>query len=118
MEDNILLKIITGLLGLITVILGWNVRIYKADHDRLKDEHGRLKDDHNNHKLNVSENYAKKNDLNEARREQTEQLRRVYEKIESVDSNLDDKISAVNTNLDKKISDLPKQIIELLNNKH
>ena len=95
MED-VLLKIIIGLLTVLTAIIGWNVRTHRSDHEKLKDDHAA-------HKLNVSENYAKKSDLNEMRRESIESLKRVYDKIE-----------AVNKNLDEKISEVPDKIVRLI----
>ena len=95
MED-ILLKIIIGLLTVLTAIIGWNVRIHRNDHEKLKEDHA-------THKLNVSENYAKKSDLNEMRRESIESLKRVYDKIESVDENLGNKMAG-----------MPEKIVRLM----
>lgn len=96
MDAQLLVQIIVGLLGMIVGVIGWNVRDYKSDYQKLKDDHA-------SHKLNVSENYAKKSDLNAARLETNESLKRVYDKIE-----------AINQNFDKKISEVPDKIIMLL----
>lgn len=94
--EDYLLKIIVGLLTVLTAIIGWNVRGHKSEHDKLKEDHAA-------HKLNVSENYAKKTDLNAARMEINDSIRRLHEKIEEVDDNLD-----------KKITEIPDRVIRLL----
>ena len=96
MEDNFLLKIILGLLAVITGIIGFNLRSYKSDYDKLQD-------DHQGHKLNVSENYAKKNDLNAARLETTSSIARLHDKIE-------DSTEKLNT----KIDGMPDKIVNLM----
>lgn len=96
MNNGILLEIINGLIGILLLIVAWTVRMYKQDHDKLKQSH-------NDHKLDVTKNYALKTDLNAARLETNESLKRVYDKIESVD-----------TNLDRKITALPKTIMDLM----
>lgn len=95
-DDNMLFKIIVGLLAMLVGLLGWNLSTHKADYDKLKD-------DHNLHKLKVSEDYAKKTDLNAARQESTDSIRRLHEKIEDV-----------NENLGEQISELPDKIVRLL----
>jgi hypothetical protein len=96
MEKEVLWEIITGLLVIITGMIGFNLKSHKADYEKLKDSHSGLA-------LKVSEEYAKKSDLNAARLETTESLKRVYDKIEAVDDNLD-----------RKISEIPDKIVKLM----
>lgn len=95
MDEQLMVRIIIGLLMVLLGLLSWNLRTHAADHQKLKD-------DHHSHKLNVSESYAKKSDLNAARMEINDSIRRLHEKIEEVD-----------INLDKKISDIPDKVIRL-----
>ena len=88
MLEEILLKIIVALLMAITAIIGWNVRGHKTDHEKLKD-------DHLQHKLNVSENYAKKSDLNAARMETNESLQRIHERIDSLGDTVERKVDTI-----------------------
>jgi hypothetical protein len=97
MEDKtVLLEIIMGLLSVVLALVGFNLKTHKSEFDKLKE-------DHSAHKLKVSENYALKSDLNAARLETNESLKRVYDKIEVVD----DKLSA-------EISDIPERVLRLL----
>ena len=90
------LEIVMGLLSVILAIVGYNLKTHKAEFDKLKD-------DHSAHKLKVSEHYALKSDLNAARLETNESLKRVYDKIEAVD----DKLS-------NEIGNIPERVLRLL----
>ena len=87
-HDSVLLKIIVGLLMLITTIIGWNVRGHKSDHEKLKDDHAM-------HKLNVSENYAKKVDLSATRMETNASLERIHQRIDSIGENMERKVDTI-----------------------
>lgn len=106
MDERSFSQIVIGLIGILVSILGWNFRTQKAEHDKLKTDHHRLVEDHAAHRLSVSENYAKKTDLNAARLEVSDSVRRLHEKVESVDANLD-----------RKISEMPEKIAFLLNHR-
>lgn len=90
------LEIVMGLLSLILAIVGYNLKTHKQEFDKLKDDHAA-------HKLKVSEHYALKSDLNAARLETNESLKRVYDKIEAVDEKLSD-----------QIADVPEKVMRLL----
>lgn len=97
--DEIYTRIIEGLLGLLVGIggfMGVNMlaRLGKQD-DKIADHERAL----SAFQLRVSQEYAMKTDLNEARRETTDSLKRVYEKIEAVDENMDTKIEALQTDI-------------------
>jgi uncharacterized protein YlxW (UPF0749 family) len=88
MEDSLALKIIMGLLAMLTAVLAFNVKSYKNDHDDLKDSHNKLA-------LRVSDEYAKKTDLNAARGEMTDSVKRVHERIDEVGQNVDHKMNTI-----------------------
>jgi len=88
MDESFLVKIIVGLMAIITGILGFNLRSYKAGHDALKDSHGKLA-------LHISEDYAKKSDLNAARQEVKEGLERVHERIDTLGDTVERKMDTV-----------------------
>ena len=96
MEKDILYEIIMCLMAFAVSLIGFNLKSHKTDYEKLKDGHNGLA-------LKVSEEYAKKTDLNAARIENSESLKRVYDKIETV-----------NDNLDRKISEMPEKIVKLL----
>lgn len=80
------------------LLLLWGAWIMRRVTGDIKEISGDLDDfekEHNKLALNVSENYAKKNDLNAARQETTESIRRLHEKIEESTENLNEKISEV-----------------------
>ncbi len=91
------LEIVLALVAIIVGIMGFNLKSHKAEFDKLKDDHAA-------HKLKVSEHYALKSDLNAARLETNESLKRVYDKIETVDDKLSTEIKAI-----------PEQVLRLLN---
>lgn len=97
MDSELLLQIIVGLLAMLLTIIGFTVRAHKESHDNLKDSHNALA-------LEVSKNYASKLDLNSARIEATDSIRRLHDKIEAAEDNLD-----------KKISEIPDRVMRLMN---
>jgi len=101
---EIVLTIIVTLFALLTTVVGWNVRNYKTAQDKLRTDHDLQKDKHSELAINISENYAKKTDLNAARRETNDSLKRVYDKMDSMSEHLD-----------KKITEIPNTIIKLMN---
>lgn len=86
--DSLALKIIMGLLAMLTTVIGFNLRNYKADHEKLKDSH-------NNLALDVSRNYALKTDLNAARIEMTKSVERVHERIDEVNRTVENKTNTI-----------------------
>lgn len=77
MDNNFVTEAFMALVSLMVAIIGFAVKGFKSDHDKLKESHSNLA-------LNVSENYAKKNDLNAARLETNAGLERIHKRIDDV----------------------------------
>ena len=88
MDTYSLIEIILGLVSIVTAIIGFSVKSFKSDHDKLKESHGFLA-------LNVSENYAKKEEMGSTRLEMNAAISRVHDKIEKSSEIMDNKMNVI-----------------------
>lgn len=97
MDEHTLEILIRITVGLLSAMGTFGIFMAKKLFDSIRD----LSNKHHALELDVTKNYATKSDLNEARRENTDSLKRVYDKIEDVEENMTTQIAVVQTDIKK-----------------
>lgn len=95
MDKEIIFELVVGLLAIIVGMISFNVKSFKGDHETLTKEHEKLKDNHNSLALKVSENYASKTDLNLTKMEFVDAIKRVHERIDAGNENMNKQTNTI-----------------------
>ncbi|MDX2074715.1 MAG: hypothetical protein SFX19_10205 [Alphaproteobacteria bacterium] len=99
MDAQTLLIILQGLLTLLVLIIGAVVKSAARDLKEVEKAAGENAIGLAKYQLHVSENYATKNDLNAARTETNESLRRLHDRLDNMDENFDEKMTEVSRDI-------------------
>jgi predicted DNA-binding protein (UPF0251 family) len=98
MNAEILVDIIVGFISLVIIPSGgYFIAMVISDIKEITREQAALA-------LKISEQYATKSDLNSARLETSESLKRVYDKIDSLDEKIDSHMGEVQSDIKKLLA--------------